>query len=334
MSSGSVGDQFGSGNLGGHVSVTGALNAAVNFGADGPHVVNGINESFRFSVANGTSDSTLLPDVTSHGDRINFFTVDTAADESSQTLTAFAGGDVADGGHAVFTLLLNGDGTFTFTLINPIDDVVAGSPTASWTLDLSQFVGLNDFDGDRVLLPPGSFEVTVNDDVPQVNGAATAVTAQVDESGLVSTATGGTDTHDAGTHAGLTAISASGLTGSLAPLVNFGADGFGKFQLVDATTAGTALAGQTITSHGFLVDHATIDTTTNTLTALDSNNDQVFTLQLGADGSWTFNLLEPLDNGPKSGRELGDDRSLRPGAGGRLRRRRGDAVERLQDHRQ
>ncbi len=308
-------DQFGSGSGGGLASHTGALTLAASFGADGPFEVNGVNEAVRFAIPEGgTADSALLPGMTSHGDLIGFFTVTTSADETSQTLTAFAGGSVADGGHEVFTLLLNGDGTYTFTLINPIDDLTGPNhdvPAASITLDLSPLIALRDFDGDRALLPPGAFTMTLNDDQPQVNTAATAVTASVDESGLVSASlVGGTDTHGDGSSAGVAGISASGTSGSLTPLVNFGADGFGKFQLVDATAAGTALASQGITSHGFLVDHATVtnqidpvtnDVVSSTLTALDSNNDAVFTLQVNPDGSWAFNLLEPLDNGPNQG---------------------------------
>ena len=296
-----LGDEFGSGNLGGHVSVTGALSAAVNFGADGPLVAGALNESIRFSIGNGTVDNTLLP-FSSHGELIGFFTVDTAADGSSQTLTAFAGGSLDDGGHAVFTLLLNGDGTFTFTLINPIDDLDSlGNPTASTTLDLSAFIALTDFDGDQVKLPPGSLEVVVTDDVPEVNTAATPVTGTVNESGLVDVADGGTDSHGTGTDP-TAAFVASGTAGSLLPLVKFGADGPGAdglvaFQFVDQTTASNFIAAQHLTSNGLSVDHATIDPD-NGLIAFDSNNNEVFTLRVNSDGSWIFTLLEPLDNGP------------------------------------
>ena len=69
-------------------------------------------------------------------------------DAASETLTAYTGGSTS--GTEVFTLTLNGDGSYTFTLINPIDH--PGSGEDSTTLDLSALIKAVDFDGDAVTL--------------------------------------------------------------------------------------------------------------------------------------------------------------------------------------
>ncbi|MEA2997247.1 MAG: hypothetical protein QOG74_2796, partial [Alphaproteobacteria bacterium] len=130
------GDLFGDGNdqgvAGATTVVNGSVAGLVSFGADGPALTLGnLMAGFRFVIADNTPDSTLIPDLTSHGDRITFFTVVTPEDGSSQTLTAWAGGSADDGGHAVFTLLLNGDGSYVFTLVNPLDQSAPGEDTTT-----------------------------------------------------------------------------------------------------------------------------------------------------------------------------------------------------------
>src|SRR6202022_3866539 len=102
--------------------------------------------------------------LTSHGFAIN------AASIVGNTLTAL------DANHDhVFTLTVNGDGSWTFTLLGPLDHPT-GQAENSATVDLSGLVQAVDFDGDTVTLA-NDFKVTIVDDVPLVNATATAVTA-------------------------------------------------------------------------------------------------------------------------------------------------------------
>jgi T1SS-143 domain-containing protein len=90
-------------------------------------------------------------------------------------------------------------------------------------------------------------------------------------------------------------------TGSLASLVSFGADGpaANGFQLVDAATAGSWLTSLHLTSEGFSINHATV--VGSLLTTFDSNNHEVFTLTVNGDGTWTFQLVQPIDQAPLNG---------------------------------
>jgi hypothetical protein len=137
--------------------------------------------------------------------------------------------------------------------------------------------------------------------VPVLNAAA--VTTALDEGGLTAL----TDTHGSGNDSGAL-ISAAG---SLQGLVSFGADGPAAtpFHLVDAATAGAWLASLGLTSHGFAIDAASISGAT--LTALNSNNDQVFTLTLNR---------AARSRRQRHGRECRHHRPVRPGAGGGPRR--------------
>ncbi len=125
-------DAYGSGNdegvSGAAAAVTSSISGTVAFGADGTSFdAGGHNTGFQFAVGNGTKQDF---GVKSHGQEVNFVTLspvtETADHGASQTLTAWTNGGQADGGHAVFTLTLDGDGTYTFALINPIDHASQG----------------------------------------------------------------------------------------------------------------------------------------------------------------------------------------------------------------
>src|SRR5262249_33741344 len=125
--------------------------------------------------------------ITSHGEEVNFVTVTNnlaGSDGTSQTLTAWTDGgpDADPTSHEEFTLTVNGDGTFPFQLINPIDLPAPGEYTFS--LDLSSLVAGVDFDGDAVPAVSGTFVVDIVDDVPvPVSNTASGT---VDEGGLLS----------------------------------------------------------------------------------------------------------------------------------------------------
>src|SRR5262249_28324287 len=138
----------------------------------------------------------------------------------------------------------------------------------------------------------GDVSVKVTDDIPVLNSSANAVTKTVDEGGLRAT-----DTHGSGNDSGnITVSGASGTgSGSLQPLVKFGADGPAatEFKIVDQTTATQWLNALNLKSHGNALQVASDDG--HTLTVSDGTN-PVFILTVNGDGSWQFNLQEPLDH--------------------------------------
>jgi T1SS-143 domain-containing protein len=152
---------------------TGSLAPLVHFGADGPSAAGGF---------------TLVPqtdgDATSFVNGLHLSSLGSAVDHatlSGNTLTA-----TAHDGHNVFTLTVNGDGAWTFTLLAPLDDAHLGEDTI--TIDFSSQVKAVDFDGDAISLAPGSFSVAVVDDVPVVSGPASG---SVTENGSVAELTNG-----------------------------------------------------------------------------------------------------------------------------------------------
>src|SRR5712671_4403899 len=300
VASATGGDLYGGGNDPGSPAVSGSLATLVALGADGPALDGDGNAGFQFAVADGTTHDFL---VKSHGVEVNFVTLTASADVSgveTQTLTAWTTGGPATG-HEVFTLTLNGDGTYTFTLINPIDDAT-GLGENSATLDLSTLIQAMDFDGDTVPLAAGDFKITVTDDVP-VLSTAPAVTATLDEGGLTSPP----NAHGIGNDP--TAVtSASGLAGSLTSLVNFGADGPGPFPLTggngfrinfDVVHDHDFLVAQGLSSNGAALSAVTLSfpaAGVSQLNVFDTNGHEMFNLVVNSDGSWTFKLLESLDH--------------------------------------
>src|SRR5712671_4535628 len=140
----------------------GSLNALVNFGTGGPNAT-----PFGFVPTASTWLAGLA--LTSHGSPLDTATV------VGNTLTA-----TAHDGHAVFTLTINNDGSWLFTLLAPLDDARApGQPAL--TIDLSGFVQFVDTAGLATTLS-NDFKIVVADDVPVVNAAA--VTTALDEGGL------------------------------------------------------------------------------------------------------------------------------------------------------
>ncbi len=297
MTSGSVNegglganDTWGVGNSPGAVVVaTGTVKGDVNFGADGPATGGG----FSFVAASSAVSALTGLGLTSHG-----FAVDQVS-ISGDTLTA-----KDSNGDSVFTLQLTSSGTWTFTLLEPLDHP-AGNGENVLSFDLSGLVQATDADGTVITLS-GDFSVSVKDDVPVLTGLS--VTGTVFEAGLTS----GTDSYGSGTQAGHQADPVS-KTGLLASLVSFGADGpdgkggasitggdTGAFQFVSQAKADTWLQGLDLTSHGLSVDAATIsisngiETLTASTTGLGAH--EVFTLSLNeATGAWTFTLINPID---------------------------------------
>src|SRR5205814_702169 len=92
---------------------------------------------------------------------------------------------------------------------------------------------------------------------------------------------------------------ALGAAGTLTGLVDVGADRPGTVSLDNSAIP--ALVAQGLTSQGNALSY---DISGNTLTAfidtgtpgLDAGDSQIFTLSIGADGSYSFNLLGQLDH--------------------------------------
>ena len=135
----------------------GALDVLVNFGADG-----------RGSFALNTDPDALADlqalGLTSGGQALEF-----SVSSDGTTLTAMAGGD------AVFTLKVNPDGSYQFSLLKALDHPRADGDDSETlgqsgkVLDFSKLLTATDGDGDAVVggFPPGSFTVDVQDDTPE-----------------------------------------------------------------------------------------------------------------------------------------------------------------------
>ena len=152
------------------------LDLLVNFGADGPNPT-----PFQF-VANAAAALTNLGILSSHGASVDFKADITTTAGVGTTLAAYTGGSTS--GTEVFTLTLNDDGAWAFTLLAPIDH------NGLETLDFSSLVQGVDFDGDGVTLPANAIAVTVLDDAPFAHFVSATI---AEDAGPTTIATLGTD---------------------------------------------------------------------------------------------------------------------------------------------
>ncbi|MRG74164.1 hypothetical protein GH722_20610, partial [Alphaproteobacteria bacterium HT1-32] len=219
-------------------------------------------------------------------------------DASTNTLQATADG------RDVFTVELNEDGTYTFTLQDSLDHGAAdGENGLGLEFTLTGLVGegtFTDFDGDSIDLSETTitqtFSVNVVDDTPaaaEVGTPTAADTVTLDEDDLAD----GTDSDKES----LSASGDLGLDGDLIT-IDYGADG-------PADGAPTALGYDDLafelegpsglTSQGEPVTYEW-DASTNTLQATADGRD-VFTVELNEDGTYTFTLQDSLDHGAADG---------------------------------
>ena len=193
----------------------------------------------------------------------------------------------------VFEVSLSDDGTgaFKFTLKDALDHAPNGSEN---DINLTFNFTAVDSDGDAA---KGTFTVGVDDDVPVSNGLALRGVT-VDEDGLHSgLSDSNPDAHRPGEVTGTNSAVAIGAPGTLTALVNFGADGLGSFGL--KTVANPVDSG--LTSNG---GHILIVTDANGLHGYVDNGTpgfgagdrEVFTLTVGADGSYQFTLKDQIDH--------------------------------------
>ncbi|MDF4257286.1 retention module-containing protein [Vibrio parahaemolyticus] len=199
--------------------------------------------------------------LTSHGEVVDL--VETANADGSFTYTATANGN------PVFTLVVNTDGSYNFTLEGPIDHA-----TGSDELTLNFPIIATDFDGDT---SSATIPVTIVDDQPTINDVQ-AITVDEDDLAQIGSAQDGS-------------VSIDGHFNT-----NQGSDGVVSYQL-DASA--TPVDG--LTSQGVAV---TLSETANpdgsfTYTATAGTN-PVFTLTVNPDGSYNFTLEGPIDHASNS----------------------------------
>ncbi|AYO11596.1 retention module-containing protein [Vibrio campbellii] len=193
------------------------------------------------------------------------------------TLTETANGDrsftyeAAAGTEAVFTLTVNTDGSYNFTLEGPIDHAVDSDE-----LTLNFPIIATDFDGDT---SAETIPVKIVDDKPTLDGIEATSVQTVDEDDIPTVGSDGTQSNS--------------IAGNF--IATDGSDGIVEYGLSDLTTPvqGLTSGGQSLVmvevsnAGGVSVYEARIDGTAT----------PVFRVTLDAsDDSYTFDLLAPLDH--------------------------------------
>jgi T1SS-143 domain-containing protein len=153
----------------------GALNALVNFGADGPG-------SAAFSLA--AQSSPVNTGLESKGGDV--FIVSDGTTLRGYVNLGGNSGYQAGTDREVFTLTVGSNGSYTFTLKDQIDHPSlngdAGDNTENLlatALDLSKYIIVTDGDGDSIKLATGAFTVQIQDDIPVANADIDSVTGSV-----------------------------------------------------------------------------------------------------------------------------------------------------------
>ena len=220
---------------------------------------------------------------TQGSDRVVSYQLDTSATPvdglTSQgvavTLTETANADgsftyeATAGGNPVFTLTVDTDGTYNFTLEGPIDHAVDSDE-----LTLNFPIIATDFDGDTVT---ESIPVTIVDDVPTITAVDALSVDEDDLSGVGSDPGGDLFVEGAFT-------------------TTQGSDRVVSYQL-DSTAdpvAGLTSQGEAIT----LVETANGDGSFTYVATADGN--PIFTLNVATDGTYDFTLQGPIDHAANS----------------------------------
>ncbi|HHF2902845.1 TPA: retention module-containing protein [Vibrio diabolicus] len=207
------------------------------------------------------ASSTPVDGLTSQGVAVTL--TETANGDGSFTYEATAGSE------AIFTLTVNTDGTYNFTLKGPIDHAVDSDE-----LTLNFPIIATDFDGDTVteIIP-----VTIVDDVPTIT-AVDALNVDEDDLNVVGSDPGGD-------------LLVEGVF-----TTTQGSDRVVSYQL-DSTAdpvAGLTSQGEAIT----LVETANGDGSFTYVATADGN--PVFTLNVATDGTYDFTLQGPIDHAANS----------------------------------
>ncbi|WP_132559766.1 DUF5801 repeats-in-toxin domain-containing protein [Rhizobium sullae] len=262
-----LGNNGGAGDVADAKSVTGAAGALFTAGADGV-------ASVSFTTPEGIK---AIYNVDGHGVQEALSYTTTTGENGESILTATG----VDTHAVVFTLTVGADGSYQFDLAAPLVHPTAG--TSEENLPLTIGFMATDGDGDTAT---GSLAIGVNDDVPVAN-VVTAETVLDDEA----------QTAFLGNNGGAGDVAdAKSVTGAAGALFTAGADGVAS---VSFTTPEGIKAIYNVDGHG--VQEALSYTTTTgenggsilTATGVDTHA-VVFTLTVGADGSYQFDLAAPL----------------------------------------
>ena len=257
-------------------SIDGWPDTAVATGSLADQVSVGADETLTFSLADDVS--ALESQGLTSGDVELTYSVD------GNTLTALAGSS------EVFTLVLQSNGDYTFTLLAPLDHPEGILEENLLGIDLSSVVNATDSDGDTITLD-NDFFISVVDDSPEVSDNATIVADEDD----LTTGAGDVQPGDQ---------AQQNLTGVLGH--SFGADGAGSIDF--AKMDGTAALygnGQPITSGDEAISYSW-DAASSTLTAATVSGTEVFTLEVDPlTGAYSFTLLSTIDH--REGQGNSDD---------------------------
>lgn len=240
---------------GGPANVSGTVSHLVSFGADGGT----FSLSNNFSALEGQG-------IFSKGVALKY-----SLNAEGDTLIATAGV------RTVFTLELNADGSYKFSLFDQLDHPL-GDGENMLPIHLSSVLVATDGDGDVLRLTTG-FTINVRDDVPIETGRG--VYGLVEEEMLP----GGNQEWWDGTNFKVA-------SGSLASQVSFGADDKGTFAL-----SLEADGLPEISSNGVEVEYSING---NMLTA-KAGDLEIFTLELSSNGNFKFTLKGPIDHEPGKG---------------------------------
>ena len=216
---------------------------------------------------------------------------DVATDQDIVLVKNAAGvieGRAGAGGPVAFTVSVAADGTVTLDQLRAIKHPDATNANdelslAAGSLVLTASSTDRDGDTDTADLNIGG-ALKFKDDGPSIIPGT--ISAAVDEDGL---AGANIDAARAGEVAGTGSATVSGAAGALNALASFGADQAGTFSLGSDLSSLTA---QGLKSNGVALTYTVSgDTLTAKAGALD-----VFTLQVGSNGSYTFTLKDQLDH--------------------------------------
>jgi T1SS-143 domain-containing protein len=288
----------------------GALNALVNFGADGAHASNAFSlktqspiDSGLTSTDNGVAQHVLI---SSNGTTLRGYV------ENGIPGSGFGTGD-----REIFTLTVGDDGSYVFTLKDHVDHPAgSGENVLSTSIDLSKYIIARDGDGDTVTFGTGAFTIQIRDDIPIVQ--TPAVSAVVDEDGLNNdNAHGIGDSNQTGDAPSNSAFVTADLN------IQWGADngdvndvsgkqdgvggipGLSGRNLTFADTNVTVGGVSTLKSNGDVVKFALVDEGTRLVGYVDSgtagyqtSDRLVFEVSLSDDatGSFKFTLHDNLDH--------------------------------------
>ena len=246
---------------------TGSLTSLVSVGAD---------EQGTFSIGNTFG----LPSLTSQGAPIVYGV-------TGNTITGYVESGLSFGLDAddrqIFTLQVETNGDFTFTLLDQIDhlpNTPANDDGQILTIDFSSAIQYTDFDLDTITLQ-GGFTITVEDDIPV---AVTGDTGRVDEDDLTGVGHPGNSdvVNPSDDLADPSPLTVSGSFG-----VDFGADG----------PAASAISAVTLTNAVTSDGEAVVVVADGANWVGRAGVRDVFTLSFDTStGEYTFTLLDNLDH--------------------------------------